>query len=274
MDIVGPDPLQFRASSEDEALAFHQLLTFATEHADDFGYPRSAADHKSFELAIATNKGAALLNDVATNQLASGFSVSSVPARASIRQVTDLANEIIDFGRDGVAGGELIWKTEPDQINNRVIVTVYKRDSGLFATLAERYGDLIAVRIEDAGFADSHVNRDSDAPAFWGGAYWASSTGKGCSTGFAWSTGSGSAMITAAHCISTGGTASYPNYPNAGTVASASEENWQDTVGTRYYTGQSTYRGDVALIRYSGYGSAPYIYNGIPGTSTHTAVAR
>ena len=80
-------------------------------------------------------------------------------------------------------------------------------------------------------------------------------------------------MLTAAHCISSGGNASYPNYPNVGTVASGSEENWSPVYGTQYYTGQSVYRGDVALIRYTSLSSGPYIYSGAPHTSTHSGVA-
>ena len=79
-------------------------------------------------------------------------------------------------------------------------------------------------------------------------------------------------MLTAAQCISTGGSASYPNYPNVGSVASGSRENWSNSTGTQYFTGQSVYRGDVALIQYSSRSSGPYIYSGAPGTSTTSGV--
>jgi hypothetical protein len=80
-------------------------------------------------------------------------------------------------------------------------------------------------------------------------------------------------MITAAHCISTGGTVSYPSYSNVGSVSANSEENWSDSNGTQYYTGQTVYRGDVALIRYYSYSSSGIIYSGAAHTSTHSSVA-
>jgi hypothetical protein len=162
--------------------------------------------------------------------------------------------------------------TEPDQINGRLIVTIRRWDDALISALKERYGDRVAVRIED-GVAET-AGRNSDSPPFWGGAKWTSPT-KTCSTGFSWTANGSDAMLTAAHCISSGGNVSYPNFSNAGTVANASEENWNDGTGTVFYTGQSAYRGDVALIRYAGTKtSAPRIYNGGPGTSTSTGVAR
>jgi hypothetical protein len=91
-------------------------------------------------------------------------------------------------------------------------------------------------------------------------------------TGFAWTFGTKSGMLTAAHCIPSGGSISYPNYANAGTVASGSEENWNVNTGTAYYTGQTVYRGDVALIRYSTAASSAVIYSGAPHSNTTSVV--
>lgn len=50
-------------------------------------------------------------------------------------------------------------------------------------------------------------------------------------------------------------------FSNVGNVTANSEENWDSVHGTQYYTGQSTYRGDVALIRLvSGNTSGSKIY--------------
>lgn len=271
--IVGPDVLQFRPTSEKQAMAFDQLLSFALEHADDFGYPRSDGD--GFELPVVDPTGASLAAEAkSTGKFPIGYAVAPVDTHVSISRISQVQDELTGLNVEGIVGADLIWKTEPDQINGRVIVTVSAGNSSLFAALAERYGDLVAARVETPRGMAGTSSRDSDSPPFWGGAYWSSSTGKACTTGFAWTVGSTSAMLTAAHCISTGGSASYPTYANVGTVASASEENWSDTNGTQYYTGQSVSRGDVALIRYTTRASDPYIYDGAAGTSTHTGVAR
>jgi hypothetical protein len=273
LDIVGPDVLQFRPSSEEEAMVFAELLSFALEHPEELGYPLTGATGGTFLIPVTNAQGAALVRDAQLpGTLASAHTVSSIPAHASIARLTEVANEVTALSEMDVPDADLLWKTEPDQINGRIIVTVRQESPALFAALSQRYGDLVAVRIED-GEPELAYNRDDDSPGFYGGAYWESSAWA-CTTGFAWQTSANYAMLTAAHCISNGGTASWPRYPNAGFVNSGSEENWQDGVGTRYYTGQSTYRGDVALIRLTSYHTAPYIYNGDAHTGTHTGVKR
>jgi hypothetical protein len=142
--------------------------------------------------------------------------------------------------------------TEPDQKNNRIIVTVSEAPDDLLDALAARFGtERIAVRIEGpAPQASTAANRDSDSPPFWGGAkFYPDLT---CTTGFPWNVGSGvSGMLTAGHCAPTGSTSvNYPAYNNVGTIRSDYEENWDTTYGTQYFRGQSVYRGDLALVRY------------------------
>ncbi|HEY5520551.1 MAG TPA: trypsin-like serine protease [Candidatus Limnocylindrales bacterium] len=269
VELVGPDALQFRPSTEGSAMAFDQLLSFASKHPKDFGCPRAGATANSFEIGVVTDQGSTLLQEAA-QVLPSGLTVAAFPARASIAQLTELADEVIGMGPNDIADADLIWKTEPDQINDRIVVTVRKRSDRLFSALFDRYGDLVAVRIQDGQLAAD--SRDNDYPPFFGGAKWQSSTSV-CTTGFSWTTATGPGMLTAAHCISNGGNASWLAYPNAGTVAKSTEENWNDTYGTQYYSGQSTYRGDVALIRLTTLNSGPFIYDGAPGTSTDAGVA-
>lgn len=58
-----------------------------------------------------------------------------------------------------------------------------------------------------------------------------------------------------------------------GTVTASSEENWNATNGTQYFSGQATYHGDLALIRlYSSYRSASQIYRGGPTSTSHSTV--
>jgi streptogrisin C len=69
-------------------------------------------------------------------------------------------------------------------------------------------------------------------------------------------------MLTAGHCIYLGGPVS-TTAESMGSVTANSRENWSSTVGTQYLTGQTTYRGDMALIQLSGSKtSAGRIYRG------------
>jgi hypothetical protein len=273
IEVVGPDALQFRATDEAQAMAFDGALNLAYANRADMGYPWIDFAAKTLDLTVFDDAGqkAALLAEGGLD--AAGLTIAITSARASIAKLDAIADDATRLVEAGVPNADLIWMTEPDQMNNRVVITVSKLDAALMSALASRFGtDLIAVRVRPGGPAAA-ANRDSDAPAFWGGAYFTTSTGKACTTGFAWNAGDAGDMITAAHCISTGGTISYPNYSNVGTVRSGYEENWSDANGTQYYTGQSVYRGDVALIRYPSYHTGPYIYSGAPHTSTYSAVA-
>lgn len=273
LELVGPDAIQAHPQNESEAIAFDAALGLALKDPKNYGYPWIDADTGSLEISVVNEAGRASALAAESSLPVSNLTVKITEARASVAQLDKIADDVTYLLADGVTAADLIWKTEPDQNDNRVIITVRKLDPQLMKVLAVRFGtSLIAVRVRDGGSAGA-VNRDSDSPPFWGGAYMTTSTGKACSTGLAWTASGKSAMLTAAHCISTGGTVSYPNYSNVGSVASGSEENWSNTGGTQYYTGQSTYRGDVALIRYYSYSSSPYVYSGAPHTSNAKAVA-
>lgn len=269
--LVGPDAIQFRGENEAQAIAFDAALNLAFEHRDDMGYPWIDLEAKTLRLSATTDQGAKAAADAISTIPVAGLATKITMAQASIAKLDAIADDATRLVEAGVPRADLIWMTEPDQKDNRVVITVSESNAELMSALAARYGtELIAVRVR-AGGPLAATTRDGDAPAFWGGAYFTTSTGKACTTGFAWTAGV-SAMLTAAHCISTGGTVSYPSYANVGTVASGSEENWSDSNGTEYYTGQNVYRGDIALIRYSSYSSAASIYSGAPHTSTSSAV--
>ena len=246
----------------------------AMANPDDFGYPWLDTSRDQLVVTPVTQRGRAVL---AKHQLPARTAaltlVVSASSQTTISKLDAISDDITRLASLGIPNADLIWMTEPDEQHNRVVITLSKPDPSLQDTLVSRYGvDLIEARVQDPPSA-SAMTRDSDAPYFFGGAYISTSTGKGCTTGFAWAVGSQSAMLTAAHCISTGGTISYPSYPKVGTVKSGYEENWNDSTGTTYYTGQSTYRGDVALARYSSLGTTGVIYSGAPHTSTHVTVS-
>ncbi|HWP64130.1 MAG TPA: hypothetical protein VNO86_11735 [Candidatus Binatia bacterium] len=278
--IVGPDAIQARPADEAQATAFNAALELAYAHRNDLGYPWLDPESGLLELSFASALGETVAASAVDQLSADGLTVRLRPAPTSIGELDALADKITRLNVAEVPGADGIWMTEPDQKNNRIVVTVSEAPEELLDALAARFDtERIAVRIKPRE-SPSTASRDTDAPPFWGGAFITTRQSVpggqillNCTTGFAWNAGGQAAMLTAAHCISRGGSVSYPSYPNAGTVRSGSEENWDDTYGTQYYTGQSVYRGDVALIRYgSSYGSAPYVYSGAPGSSTWSTV--
>lgn len=253
---------------------FGEALSLALANRDHMGYPWIELQTETIELSASDDVGEKAALDAGATVFDAGLTVRLTWAQASIARLDEIADDVTRLVDAGIPNADVIWMTEPDQKNNRVVITVSESNPELMSALASRYGtDLIAVRVWPSGPAAA-ANRDSDYPPFWGGAYITTSTGKACTTGFSWTVGGQSAMLTAAHCISTGGTVSYPSYSNVGAVTSLSEENWNNTNGTQYYTGQGVYRGDVALIRYSGYSSSPRIYSGGAHTSTNAAVSK
>jgi hypothetical protein len=234
------------------------------------GYPWINQATGDLELTVVDDVGQTTA-ETGARALFANKKVRVIRAQASIAQLDKLADDVTRLGAKDAPDYDLIWKTEPNQRDNLVVITISKGSPELAAALADRFGtSLIAVRVQENPQA-STGSRDSDAPAFKGGAK-ISTPGFLCTAGFAWTTGSVNAMLTAAHCVPGGGEVSYPNYSHAGTVNDDAEENWNSGVGTVYYTGQSVYRGDVALIRYS-YATAPYIFSGAAGAGTFTGVA-
>jgi hypothetical protein len=273
--VVGPEAIQVRPADEDQAAAFNTALELAYAHRDDLGYPWLDAASGVLELSFATGLGETVAAAAVDRLSAGGRTVRLRPAPASVAELDALADAVTRLNADGVPGADRIWKTEADQKNNRIIITVSEAPDELLDALAARFGtERIAVRIQGPPpGASTAANRDSDSPPFWGGAkFYPDLT---CTTGFPWNVGSGvSGMLTAGHCAPTGSNSvNYPNYNNVGFIRSASEENWDATYGTQYFSGQSVYRGDLALVRYrSSYSSGPYVYSGGPHTSTASAV--
>lgn len=159
-----------------------------------------------------------------------------------------------------------IWMTRIDPRNNRVIMTVSTLSPTLAQTIAMIYGtDLVAVEIaQDDVAIQPAAGRwlDYSAGGFYGGAR----LSLGCTDAFSWYSGSTNMMLTAGHCIPSGGPVS-TTVESMGTVASGSRENWSTSVGTQYLVGDlsgtNVYRGDMALVSLtSGKTSAGRIYRG------------
>jgi hypothetical protein len=133
--------------------------------------------------------------------------------------------------------------------------------------LAASYGTSgVAVRVtgtETSGPAP----READTSPFWGGA-------SGCTSGFAWHSGSVEMMVSAGHCYPNGYSNVSTPVQSMGSVTQSSEENWTSGTGTVLLTGQSVYRGDLSLVRiFSGKSSYSRIYRGGYNSSTYGDVA-
>lgn len=160
------------------------------------------------------------------------------------------------------------WMSYIDEHSGKVIVHVETPTPRLMATLAKGIGaDSVAVRVQPKPQID-HVSRPSDTPPFYGGARIYTPVGS-CSDAFSWHSGSTQMMLTAGHCVPNGGSVSTLDY-SMGSVNRSSEESWDTNAGTVFMTGQSTFRGDVAVIR-SSYSTAGRMFRG--GTSS-TSSAR
>lgn len=256
--------------NEAQAQAMSDALVFAMEHPDDVGYPWLDAESGKIFLSAASEAGAGLV----------------AAARAELEQESGQREVSFSFGTleaikhdattlwaKGVEDADLIYMTGPDPRTNRVTIVVSAPSARLFKALANLYGtNTIELLIDDSmRGAQPGYDRQSDSSPFWGGA---SIQNQACSDGIPWSIGgSDNSMLTAAHCFSTGGSVKIGTFSNVGNVTANSEENWDSVHGTQYYTGQSTYRGDVALIRLvSGKASGSKIYRGGVNSTTGSSV--
>ena len=151
------------------------------------------------------------------------------------------------------------------------MLTISRQSDPLINALAVRYGaSAVAVRVAPRPFT-LPATRTHDYSPFYGGAIiW---TGyDGCSSGFSWNDSSTQYMLTAGHCAPNGAstvTTTDANFNYVDTIgsnnaiASGSRENWTTNTGTVLLPGDSTYRGDIALITLDSNKSAgAFIYSG------------
>lgn len=272
LHIVGPQVFQTAASNEDQASRFSMALQLAMDHPESFGYPNLDASTGVIEISMVNEDARALAGVLEPRLQPLAFR----NVTRSFGELQAIGDEISRFAQAGVDGAELLWKTEPDHINNRIVATVTELHEGLFFELASRFGtESVAVRVNPVRPDVGPHARQSDWSPFYGGAE-IRTPSYVCSDGFSWSNGTlWQGMLTAGHCISSGGNVSTP-VQSMGSVTSGSRENWNPAYGqgTVYYTGQSVYRGDVALIQLrSDRSAAVRMYRG-NATTTDSRIVR
>lgn len=265
-----PDPLP-----EPVAKALSDALWVAQTNADNLGYPSVDRATGTLIVRVVNDSGetAAQAWILAGAQLMSRdgkiapLAAPTVPVRIervtqSYGQLERIKHESIGEGALGLPDSSAIVMTAPDYENNRVIVTVDRPSDRLFNGLAGRYGThTVAVRVDADVPRLRPATREADYSPFWGGAHLNVPPGS-CSSGFSWGDGTNNYMLLAGHCVPDGGAVS-TTVQSMGTVAAGSRENWKTGPGngTQYFTGQSTYRGDLALVTIeAGKNSSPYIY--------------
>lgn len=273
------------------------LEALSEANPDDFGYV-SADPDGTLRLGVATGTGhtalAAFLQGkapapakAATNEAEQrldevarqarevlGLSVTEVPGRARSQVEAD-KDFAIGLSLDPRFADAGVWQTHVERESGRVIISVENLTDVLAQHLVDTYGaSNVAVDIAPNPESSNSAGRLADNSPHYGGARIAIGTGN-CTDAFAWLIDSSTpGMLTAGHCAPSGDSSvSTPTTTNMGFVTSASRENYS-SAGTVYFTGQSTYRGDLALIQnYSTPTSHPYIYRGAYNSASNTHVS-
>lgn len=207
------------------------------------------------------------------------FAAAGAPASSYKVKRGKHSRRTLDTVMDRVIGrqpeGLVVGASYPDPANNRVVVEVGSVvDAFLYRLAREHDPSTLAVRVVDDDVQTAPAARESDrdtGSGFWGGAHIDPS---GCTTGFSWHSGSTQMMLTAGHCYPATRSVSTP-VESMGRVTGTSEESWNTGTGTVRMSGESVYRGDLALIRLaSGKNSGPNIYRGGFNSSSSINVVR
>ncbi|GAA2389959.1 hypothetical protein GCM10010404_53980 [Nonomuraea africana] len=190
----------------------------------------------------------------------------------SLNRLTAIKDEVVAISPAELPGVEKVTAALVQAEHNRVIVESANASEDFRVALATRYGvDAVVVRqVPDEGLDGSQARwNDGSVGGFYGGARIDTSVGY-CTNAFSWRYGGYQAMITAGHCTSLNGSVS-TLVEYQGTVV---KDTWNNRTGTVYIDGQSTYRGDLSLIRLAGgKTSAPRIYVGSSTSGSSRAVA-
>lgn len=194
--------------------------------------------------------------------------VSFVAGARSRAQTFAISDAVFDLQFDARYKDAHIWESEVDPFDGSVVLTVEALAPQLAAAIVAAYGvDTVHVRIGHQP-ESSPASRPHDTSPYYGGGFLGTPTGT-CTGGFGWT---GNTMVSAGHCLPTGGNVAIDG-STIGTVTSGSSENWTTGNGTVYLTGSSSYRGDISLIALgSGKTAAGRIFRGDSASTTSAAV--
>lgn len=142
--LIGPgEQVQARPGNEQIATAFNDALQLAMNHPDDLGYPWLDPLSGELVLSVATEAGRALLE-----------TAIAVPHRIrdvahSYGELQRIQDGVTFLASEGVTDAQLIYKTYPDQRDNRAAITISRMSRPLLEELVRRYpADAIAVQVD------------------------------------------------------------------------------------------------------------------------------
>jgi hypothetical protein len=241
------------------------------DHPEDFGYPSLDVSDGTLIISEASDDAAA----ISEHELIVAIPRVARRVKLSYGQLQGMTDAIISLStREGSNDWAAVWQIEPDYFENRLVVNVDELSASLLTDIALRFGDGVAVRVEERIDSWPADNRRNDPSSYYGGAQIGTPAGT-CSDGFTWANGTlWYGVLTAAHCAHQGGniTCCTPNQA-VGSVLSWSHENWESGNGTVGYSGSSINRGDVALVKLAANRSvSPRIWRGAADGTTSSPV--
>jgi hypothetical protein len=308
-DYVDPSGLRVIAASHDTSLPESMRDLYAAYDAlgeaspDDFGYASPNLRNGVLSVAVVTPKGRALLSDFSSGRVSSfavdarltpsaetnhkrvsalqqaaiqaahrPVAVTSAPRSRS--EVERDKHALIDWAADPRFVDADIWQTSVERSTGRVIVTASALTPVLARALVAAYGtEKVVVEVETNPQASINLGRLYDGTGFYGGALIQVPSGYLCTDAFAWRLNSGTAaMVTAGHCVPTGGSISTPKEYMGG-VPSGTAESWTTGTGTVSVPCCSGLHGDGAIITVtSGKTSLASVYRGAYDSTTSSQV--
>ena len=183
-----------------------------------------------------------------SRRLASG-TVAVSSASYSLQALEDVRDKITAPVQSAAARESKVWAAYVDAPNDRVIASMDRLTDAFAAELVDAFGtDVLAVEVREDDVHLKPASRQADYSS--GGFYGGAKLSSGCTDAFSWHSGTTSMMLTAAHCYPSGGPVS-TRVESMGSITSGSRENWSSSSGTVYLSGQSVYRGDMALVQVS-----------------------
>src|SRR4029079_13286282 len=104
------------------------------------GYPWVDQSTKRLDVRVKGERGRSAAHQVQAAAKAGGLACGLTAAAATVAQLDAIGDAVTRLREQGVPHAELIWMTEPDHQNNRVVITMSERNSELLDALAARFG--------------------------------------------------------------------------------------------------------------------------------------
>ncbi|WP_283134950.1 trypsin-like serine protease [Rhizohabitans arisaemae] len=218
----------------------------------------SAPEQKTSPAPVSTAEGGAV-------------AVRVMPARYSWSQLEAIKDDLAELTPAVLPGMENLINAAIHPERNQVVLEATAAPDALRTALAARYGPgAVAILLTPGASRGEPLSRQDDGSPYYGGSKIYPMGGDGlCTTGFTWQVGGVPHMLTAGHCTAMGGTVKNPR----GVMGTVIKDNWGNSKGTVKIDGQTSFHGDLALVRFaSGKTAKPRMYVGAWNSSASRAV--